>query len=63
MFSTGFPVESVEKGGVFDPLVRKTVENSVENVEKGLFIRRILGEKSGKFTVKNFSRKRKKRCL
>ena len=56
-------MESVEKWGVFDRSVRKTVENSVENVEKGLFIRWILGEKSGKFISRKLSRKNKKAPL
>lgn len=41
-FSTDVPVESVEKQEVFNLLRRKTVENSVENVEKGSVIRLIL---------------------
>jgi len=46
-------VESGEKWGDFDRLVRKTVENSVENVEKGLVMRWILGKRSGKGMRKN----------
>ena len=41
-------MESGEKWGVFDRLARKTVENSGVNVEKGLVMRGILGERSGK---------------
>jgi len=41
-------VESVEKQEVFNLLRRKTVENSVENVEKGSVIRLILEHGSGK---------------
>lgn len=47
-FSTDVPVESVEKQEVFNLLRRKTVENSVENVEKGSVIRLILEHGSGK---------------
>lgn len=46
-------MESVEKWGVFGVWMRKTVENSVENVEKGLVTGLILGEKSGKAKTKN----------
>ena len=37
-FSTGFPVESVEKQPFFAFLMRKTVENSVESGENPYFI-------------------------
>lgn len=41
-------MESGENRGVFDRSARKTVENSGENVEKGLVMRGILGGRSGK---------------
>ncbi len=50
-FSTDVPVESVEKQEVFNLLRRKTVENSVENVEKGSVIRLILEHGSGKTAI------------